>query len=203
MKLFCPDYHRIGTMIQLLYLPHLPLRLHRRLLLHPHLPVLALVRHHPILYSFYQILPHPPLPHGRHPPAALLPLLSLRRWIVPINVLLMDEAFYTVIFGRLHDTGLLHRLRLRLILQRFHHHLLRPLLRELYAAAFEHDFFDLGALVQNSAFYSLTVLSFLFLAFPFLSFLSFSPFLSFCAFLHATLAVTHNPYCRYFCSSQF
>ena len=36
----------------------------------------------------------------------------------------------------LHDTGLLYRHRLRLILLRFHHHLPQRLLREFYAAAF-------------------------------------------------------------------
>ena len=139
MQLFCPDYNHIGTMIPINHRNHLqllPLRLHRHLLLHPHLPVLAFVHHRPILYFYYQIPPRPPPPHGRHPPAGLLPPLSLRRWIVLINVLLMDEVFYTVIFGRRHDTGPLHRHRLRLILLRFHHHLPQHLLRDLYAAAF-------------------------------------------------------------------
>ena len=201
MKLFCPDYHRIGTMIQLLYLPHLPLRLHRRLLLHPHLPVLALVRHHPILYFHYQIPPHPPLPHGRHPPAVPLPRLSLRRWIVPINVLLMDEAFYMVISGKLHDTGLLHRPRLRLILLRFHHHFPQRLLRDFYAAAFLVHFFDSGARVQNSAFYDLTRL--------FLSFFTLFSFLFLTTSHHLAIFGTSwslpppLPFSFQFCSLRF
>ena len=87
-------------------------------------------------YFYCQIPPHPPLLHGRHPLTVLLPRLSLRGWIVPINVLLTDAAFYMVIFGKLHDTGLLHRHRLRLILLRFHHHLPQRLPRELHAAVF-------------------------------------------------------------------
>ena len=210
MKLFCPDYNHTGTMIRTHHRNHLqllPLRLHHHPTLRPHLPAPALVHHHPILYSFSQIPPHPPLHHGRHPPAVLLPPLSLQRWIVPINVLLMDEV---VISGKLHDTGLLHRHRLRLILLRFHHHFRQRLLCEFYAAALVH-LFDSGARVQNSAFYDFTELFFLsfsfsfsLLPFPFPSL--FFSFLSLIAFLHLAIFVTSwslpppLPFSSQFCS---
>ena len=87
-------------------------------------------------------LPHPPLPRGQHLPAALLSPLSPRRWIALINVLLMVADFYTVIFGKQLDTGLLPRHRLRLLLMKSHHHLLQDLLLS-FSAAFSQDFLTL------------------------------------------------------------
>ena len=64
----------------------------------------------------------------------------------------MDAAFYMVISGKLHDTGLLHRHRLRLILLRFHHHLPQRLLRDFYAAASLVHFLTQVGVSKNSAF---------------------------------------------------
>ena len=122
-----PDDSHIASMTPIHHRNHLrlpPLQLHHHLLLHLHLPAHAHVHHHPILSTFYMILPHPPLPRGQHLPADLLLPHSPRRWIVLINVLLMVADFYTVIFGKRLDTGFLPQHRLRLLLMKSYHHLL-------------------------------------------------------------------------------
>ena len=106
--------------------PHLhPIR-HLHLLVHAHPPHL-----HPILNAYFMIPPLLPLPHGQPLPAVLLPLLSLRHWIVLINILLMVVDFYMVTSGKQLDTGHLPH-RLRLLLTRYFHHILLDLLFRLY-----------------------------------------------------------------------
>ena len=147
MKLFCPDDNRTGTMILTLRLNHLqllPLRLHHHLLLHRHLPALALVHHHlmPPLYHHFQV---PPLLHrGLHLPVVLLPPPLPQLWIAHTNDLSTAAASYMVIYGKLHDTGLLHRHRLRLTPMRSPHHLLLRLPRECQVAASLFYVFDSG-----------------------------------------------------------
>ena len=135
MKLFLlADNHTVST-TPIHHQNHLrprPLRPHLHPIRHLHLLVHAHALHlHPILNAYFMIPPLLPLPHGQPLPAVLLPLLSLRHWIVLINILLMVVDFYTVTSGKQLDTGHLPH-RLRLLLTRYFHHILLDLLFRLY-----------------------------------------------------------------------